>query len=284
MSLLTSDLLVCDDDINFQPSGLSQTSCPNRSVASLIEATGTENYSDVLFKYLQETCGADYHAAFSIGPDAPDEIAARSHDGSQTAHERVGAYLQCSYWSKDPAMVYARTQLPGRKAILMRTDMALLEASEIKEVIWPKVCDRLVIAGWSKRLAYSVSIIREGSSHFSTAQIRQINYSAEILIASLAKHVEITNSRLPSQAIILNSLPEIQSCIGEYPLLTRREREVCARILYGMSTTGIALDLKISSETVKTFRKLAYRRLDIGSERELLQWYLELQSFRHLHT
>jgi DNA-binding CsgD family transcriptional regulator len=56
--------------------------------------------------------------------------------------------------------------------------------------------------------------------------------------------------------------------------LPRREAEVCARILYGMSSVGIALDLSVSEETVKTYRKRAYQRLNIGSERELLTWYL----------
>ena len=49
---------------------------------------------------------------------------------------------------------------------------------------------------------------------------------------------------------------------------------MCARILYGLSSVGIALDLTVSEETVKTYRKRAYQRLAIGSERELLTWYL----------
>jgi DNA-binding CsgD family transcriptional regulator len=49
---------------------------------------------------------------------------------------------------------------------------------------------------------------------------------------------------------------------------------VCARVLYGLSSTAIALDLDVGEETVKTYRKRAYQRLAIGSERELLNWYL----------
>jgi DNA-binding CsgD family transcriptional regulator len=69
-------------------------------------------------------------------------------------------------------------------------------------------------------------------------------------------------------------LPEIESCIVATSPLPRREAEVCARILYGLSSVGIALDLSVSEETVKTYRKRAYQRLVIGSERELLTWYL----------
>ena len=67
---------------------------------------------------------------------------------------------------------------------------------------------------------------------------------------------------------------EIESCLVVTSVLPRREVEVTARILYGPSSIGIALDLGVSEETVKTYRKRAYHRLGIGSERELLTWYL----------
>jgi DNA-binding CsgD family transcriptional regulator len=53
-----------------------------------------------------------------------------------------------------------------------------------------------------------------------------------------------------------------------------REIEVCARIIYGLSTLGIAVDLCLSEETVRTYRKRAYQRLALGTERQLLTWYL----------
>jgi len=48
----------------------------------------------------------------------------------------------------------------------------------------------------------------------------------------------------------------------------------CSRILYGLSSIGISLDLGAGEESAKTYRKRAYQRLRIGSERELLHWYL----------
>ena len=58
--------------------------------------------------------------------------------------------------------------------------------------------------------------------------------------------------------------------------LPRRELEVCARILYGISSEGIALELGISEQTVITYRKRTYERLGIATSRELLLWYLDL--------
>ena len=58
-------------------------------------------------------------------------------------------------------------------------------------------------------------------------------------------------------------------------MLTRREAEVCAGVLYGMTSMGIALELGISEESAMTYRKRSYNRLKIGSQRELLLWYLD---------
>ena len=57
--------------------------------------------------------------------------------------------------------------------------------------------------------------------------------------------------------------------------LPRREVEVCALILFGVSTMGIASRLNIGEETVKTYRKRAYQRLGKATQRELLNWYIE---------
>jgi len=51
--------------------------------------------------------------------------------------------------------------------------------------------------------------------------------------------------------------------------LTRRELDVLARILSGLTSEGIALDLRVSVNTVLTYRKRAYGRLGVSSQAEL---------------
>jgi DNA-binding CsgD family transcriptional regulator len=94
-----------------------------------------------------------------------------------------------------------------------------------------------------------------------------------LLMSVLGKHADLRQTR-PNVAQALTALEEIENCIVATNALPRREAEVSARILYGLSSVGIALDLSVSEETVKTYRKRAYQRLAIGSERELLTWYL----------
>ena len=94
------------------------------------------------------------------------------------------------------------------------------------------------------------------------------------LLSILAKHAEMTDA-MHSPVRALTSLAEIERCIGQARAeLPPREMQVCARMLHGISTEGIALALGISEESVITYRKRAYQRLGIGSRRELLLWYL----------
>jgi DNA-binding CsgD family transcriptional regulator len=77
----------------------------------------------------------------------------------------------------------------------------------------------------------------------------------------------------------LSSLEAIERCVATAPsALPRREAQVCSRILYGISSLGISLELGVSEETVMTYRKRVYHRLGIATQRELLMWYVSLWS------
>lgn len=94
-----------------------------------------------------------------------------------------------------------------------------------------------------------------------------------LLLTAHAKHLELLDAR-ESAIRALASIDRIQECLTASGMLTIREIEVCSRIIYGLSTLGIAVDLSLSEETVRTYRKRAYQRLALGTERQLLTWYL----------
>jgi len=253
---------------------LGQAGTPANAVADLVDSIGTDRFGSKLLNHLHEICAADYCAVFRVGAAGPNAIITGSRDGSEKARGRANQYVERGVWSTDPSMQYALKQLPGRAPMLMKMDVSTLAAPEDREVIWPRIRDRVVVAGRSGAHTFSLSVLREGRGGFTPAQVERIGASAELLISVVAKHGDVMpRSRLSG---VISSLVNIERCIESDSLLTRRECQVCARILYGLTTTGIALDLGVSNETVKTLRKLAYRRLCIGSERELLQWYLAL--------
>lgn len=60
-----------------------------------------------------------------------------------------------------------------------------------------------------------------------------------------------------------------RAMVAEAPLLSPREREVCALLLAGCSSDAVALRLGISRHTVKDHRKNIFRKLGISSLAEL---------------
>jgi DNA-binding CsgD family transcriptional regulator len=135
---------------------------------------------------------------------------------------------------------------------------------------------RVMISARKSNLLYCLRFLRSASDgNLSESKVERLRSVADLLISLIARHDGLL-ARRPNLTPALTSLEEIQDCVLGATDLSRREGEVCSRILYGLSSYGIALDLGIGKESVMTYRKRAYHRLGIGSQRELLMWYLAL--------
>lgn len=244
------------------------------SLAHLVDCIGNERFGPALATYLHSLCGADHFAAFRLGRDELREVAACCVQPEHTARERVESYVRGGLWKDDPAMTEAQRRVEGPDPTLIHVDFADQGYDDLRPRVYPHMRDRILLCGRSASGAFGLSVLRaDPHSPFAHEAIERLGQAAELLVAMLAKHADVSQSR-PNVAQALTKLPEIEHCIVATSDLPRREAEVCARILYGLSSVGIALDLSVSEETVKTYRKRAYQRLAIGSERELLTWYL----------
>lgn len=241
----------------------------------VIDAVGSNRFAPQMLAFLHAVCGAEHCAVFQLGENSLREIAAESLDGSLEAHGQVALYLDQEYWRMDPAIAKVREHAPSGEAMLIQVDTAKL-AEHFRGVIYPCVKKRIVISGRREGMLLALSILftrcNDMPGNRATPHLIEIG---DLLLSVIAQHASIMLRR-PNLALALASLPEIEQCLTGMTDLPRREAEVCARILYGMSSLGIALELGISEGSVKTYRKRAYERLRIGSERELLKKYLSL--------
>lgn len=112
------------------------------------------------------------------------------------------------------------------------------------------------------------------SQDFSPREIETLAWLSKIISMSLTRHHEISKAR--ESATVPLKLDEISRLLVQgAPALTRRELEVCSRIVAGYTAEAIALDLRISYNSVATYRKRAYSRLSIGSHHELFALCLD---------
>lgn len=255
----------------------SRTS-PDSALAESIDAIGTPEFGTKLLNYLQSFCTADHCAAFYLETNAVTRLAAGSLDGTDIAERQAKLYTTQNHWRSDPIMHQARQRLAHTSLSVVRADMRNILDNGLREAIYPQINDRVLLCGKKQGFELGLSVLRSDLSiGFSNEEFAKLNESAELLISLLAKHANILMSR-PNVVRAVTCREEIEDCLITMTRFPKREVEVSARILHGMSSIGIALDLGLGEETVKTYRKRSYQRLRIGTERELLVWYLDLWS------
>lgn len=151
----------------------------------------------------------------------------------------------------------------------------IVSGEEIAQGTDPHRHQRILIAGRSDGVLSGLHILRStGRREMRLTEIDELESMSSVLYSMVSRHIELAHKRQQSVAP-LDSLDQIEACILATGELTHRESQVCARILYGLSTHGISLDLDVGKESVVTYRKRAYRRLTISCQRELLVWYLD---------
>ena len=252
-----------------------------KALSALVNAIGESCFGPVLAQYLNDLCGAYHFAAFRFEKDELREVAACCVEPERTARDRVESYLRQGWWKYDPAMMEVQRGAGIHGPRVIHVDLGDSSYVPIRTSVYPHVRDRLLLCGHGPYVGFGLSLVRSDTqTPFALDAVEKVANSAEILMAILSKHAQLCHAR-PSVVQAITDLREIESCIVATGILPRREAEVCSRILYGMSSVGIALDLSVSEETIKTYRKRAYQRLVIGSERELLVWYLSHWSHSH---
>lgn len=90
---------------------------------------------------------------------------------------------------------------------------------------------------------------------FSSAELDLLGGLAGLFTSCVSRHVALAGTDAATP--------------GPFHALTRREHEVCLRMLKGWTFDGIAADLGITPGTVKTYRNRAFERLGIHHRNEL---------------
>lgn len=257
------------------------TNSPMAALPAVIDAIGEERFGQRLLSFLAETCGAEHCAVFQFVNDSPTGVVAASIDGTDTARRQSDIYIDRQMWKSDPLISEAKRLAGAIQPSLMRLDINSLPDSDLRNVVYGEahIRERIFLCGGLSGSPVGLSLLRsEDKGAFSLEEVLRLAEVGGTLLSILAKHAGLIWHR-PDLSVALTTLEEIESCIATAPeALPRREAEVCARILYGISTLGISLDLNIGEETVMTYRKRAYQRLGIGCQRELLLWYVALWS------
>lgn len=252
----------------------------NTPLDDMIGAIGSAAFPQRVAHCLRELCGAELAFIFHLIEARPVEFISISCDGNSRAERVRNTYLRGKWWQFDDEIKALSASNEETRQIL-KTDFKLTASPRLRQTLYEQlnIRDRVLMCGRFQGDPLVLSITRsEEHGPFETRQVDTLVERSATILSIVAKHCDITMRarRLPQ---LLTDLPQIEQRIAlAHEGLRLREAEVCARYLYGLSTSGIAADLGIGTETVVTYRKRVYERLSICSHRALLLWYLDLYS------
>lgn len=250
---------------------------PGSGLPWLVDALGEKDFEPRLMRYLNDICGADHCSIWEVTEREPLPVCAISLDGSNLARRNSSRYLLEGYWKIDDLFSDARRNFGRSECSIRRNEVKDIHDSRFRREIYAAddIVERVRVTGCRAHTTVSLSLLRsEAYGHFSEADLYKLEAASPLLLSLLCKHAAFF-SRKVELPRVLSDLEFVEHTLASSSEpLPKRESQVVARILFGMSTLGISLELGISEETVMTYRKRVYNRLAIGSQRELLLWYL----------
>lgn len=247
----------------------------DRALADTIKALGNTSFPNIFSNFIRQLVNFDnmiilaYHCEGSptvLFRECSDPIVFLSMDSEYLS----GAYLL------DP---YYRQHLKGPKTGLHRlTDIApdQFKRTSYFNVYYQKttlIDEIAAFADISAQVTITACIGRDRSSGvvFSKRDIKALRESEKVISVLLEQH---WNNYLPDRTLITDPLSLIDRLRAKLKReqgihLSPRQTEVALFILQGHSSISIGLNLGISPETVKVFRRQLYAKCSISSQAEL---------------
>ncbi len=138
----------------------------------------------------------------------------------------------------------------------------------------PGLVDRFSVVAGTPDAWYCLNLFRS-SAHgaFLPGDGQALHQRASLLAALAIKHAGLCHCAAPANRLQRMAELELRLQV-RHPGLTPRERQVLVRIVTGLASGGIALDLGLKLNSVLTYRKRAYARLGISSQNQLFALYL----------
>ncbi len=236
--------------------------------APAIFALGRAAFASELLAALNQSVPVDHVCLMRVADRArPPVLESASWRGGAHVAEVQRAYLNGLY-RFDPNM-----SLPAPSGVVVRH----LRRDTLVHAGYRKVCfvragllERLTVAASDAGQLVLLNLYRlDPSGPFGADEIAAIESLSRFLAALAVRHVGTLGMLLRSRDRadrVAALAARLHALDGR---LTLRERDVLSRVMLGVTSEGIALDLGIGLNTVLTYRKRAYARLGVSSQAEL---------------
>lgn len=252
------------------------------TVAALVTSCGAQNYGLHLDELARLFASFDMSCAFAYRYDHTPEVI---HDGYSAAVSRdaLSRYLKGGYLL-DPFYVAC---ISGEKAGLWRMreiapdgffSSDFVSSREVHPCISEDEGSLVEEIGFIIPLGDGASAVyslmrNKGGSPFSTNEFERLQVISPIIAASMQRHRGGSGTTQQSPPQYGTSESAFRLAFGDR--LTPTQHNVVRLILRGHSNVSIAAHMGIAEGTAKLHRHNIYRRLNITSQSELFQLFIE---------
>jgi DNA-binding CsgD family transcriptional regulator len=239
----------------------------------IIAGLGTSGFRVGLLASVNSVTTVDHAAVIRFdGASQARIIASATRDSARINGKYVKDAYERRYFRSDPnrAAWQASFLEQGPQFRRLRPQQLTDENYRYHCYETPGLIDRLSIIAPTGNFLYCINLYRcADTGPFSESEAQAVLGYAPVLAALSVKHDQVTykNPVVSDRTERVSELAQRLSTIQKR--LTQRELEIAARILIGMTSEAIALDLGITSSSVITYRRRAYAKLGIASQSEL---------------
>src|SRR4051812_4617221 len=248
------------------------------SVASAIRSLGTPAFPEAFARIGGKEFQTDQVIVFKSDGSGRIKtlLAQNSIEGSERA-QRLAEQYRTRHWAKDPHRpLLTPADDQWRDVVLRATRVENIEDKAYRQSLFiePRLSAKAALVIRAPDHALYVNFYRGvDRPPFTPEELDAIRRSGDVLVAMIERHFALTNDEAACD------LTAVQRLIAEAArergaTLSTREASVCAHIVLGYSIEGIGLILGLSSHSVVSYRRRAFAKLGIGTQKELFSLVL----------
>lgn len=236
----------------------------DQDVAGAVLAIGRPTFPDVLLSTLRRTADVGHCMVFSFA----GERSARCllDVGNIPIGGDLGEAYSGHFHQADPNRDAIFSHQASAAPILLPTFARRMYSDSYRKLFFEDsdIVDKFATAIWVDSTCFYVNFYRiTAQGRFDRAQIERLKRIAPAISAVVARHFDTAAAPPDTPRQNLGTLFATHDALS---CLTGREKEVCQRILTGLSSEAISADLDISIHSTLTYRKRAYEKLGISSQ------------------
>jgi len=241
----------------------------DQSLIDLIASLGEEDFLARMLEFIHLQMVVDHLSLFEFDPAlVPRLVGAASRNSAKTAILAGRIYERAMFYRFDPSSERVRSGEGKDHVVLLTLSESEIRDPSYRSSIYGRfgIVERASLIRRVQGRWLLLNIYRDrGSGRFDSSALTKLTDLAALLMACTGKHVAMTSKRAVPRAR-MDAVASFESMLQSLNSgLTRRELQVCAHALAGITVAGIAATLGVKDSTVATLRRRAYAKLGVVS-------------------